>query len=737
LKYYAMPMHLHSIHQPGASMESHIYNAASLGMSYIRFTDHDTRTGRKSAPVESFDFSRGELKYYDHKDEMVGWDTVGDPSVSFENGELVLSSPLRDTVGISFFSEGKRHTFALLSDIVLTFGFTYKCAIDSRIVFDITLSQRPPEHKEAHYRYVLGKPSKKSSHLFKEVEMPKPDGNVYRLHLSNDIEKELELGGLDNTFATVTVFVENDAVIRLSRFEIEHKYEYNDLVERQRALAEKVGEKYKVKPFVTTEISGAGQHKNCFTSSVPIINYYERNYKMSEEEACEYLRSHGAVFSYNHPFEADRYKRKAFTREEIENIIAYETESLSKSRVYGAAVMEVGFPEGRGLFTLEDYLRLWDNLSLNGVFITGDGDSDSHYSNRSWFDKNNFVTWISADDSLSFPISEEEFNKSLLSGNCYMGDPTRLLGEVSFFSGERLMGSVNRAYESEYEFTLKISGVNKGATVRFIKDGEPLNTETAEGGEYIKTVKASVEKEISFVRAELYDTDGRCIMLTNPIYFVAPQYRGFVPKERAGYIGSPAQKKDEELMYSFYNKDIELPEWLWDLKGKRVLHIGDTESRRYHYYRALIEKIKPDVILHTGDMADEVKAGRMSEVRDEYVYKISVLCEMLRESGAELIIVPGNNDIAEEISELLPEARILGNNTILTIDGVECRIGHQVSSMTFDKMWSFYGHGFTGDEWDRSKNVLGGVLRFNACNGPVICSLSDGRFHQFDLEKVK
>ncbi len=737
MKYYPMHMHLHSIHQPGASMESHMYNAKSLGMQYIHFTDHDTRTGRKYSPVESFDFTKGELKYLDCKDEGCGWNILGEPSVSFENGELVLSSPGGNTAGIRFFSDGKRHTWALLSEVILTFGFKYVSNENSRIVFDITLSQRPPEHKEAHFRYVIGKVSDASTHVFKEVAMPEPVGGVYRLNISDDVAKEESLGGLDNTFSTVSIYVDGDAEIRLNRFEIKNKYNFDELVCRQRELAQTVGKKYGIKPFVTSEISGAGQHKNCFTSSVPIINYYERDYKMSEEDACEYLRSHGAVFSYNHPFEAPRYKRKNFTREDIENIIKYETESLSAVNVYGAAAMEVGFPEGRGLFTLTDYLRLWDNLSLRGVFITGDGDSDSHYSDRSWFDANNFATWIAADENIPFPIPEEVFNQSILSGNCYMGDPTRLKGDVEFFSGERSMGAAIRAYESSYGVTLRIGNVNKGASVRFIKDGELLLSDAVEGGNYEKTVDITPDKDISFLRAELYDTDGRCIMLTNPIYFVKPNYRGYVPRHRAGYIGSSQEKRDAELMTSDYKKEIELPAWLNTIKGKKILHIGDTESWRYHFYRKLINRVRPDVIIHTGDMSDEVKAGRMSEVKDEYVYKISYMAEMLKASGAELIIVPGNNDISEEIKRLIPEASVVKNNTLIDLDGAECRVGHEVSSMIFDKKWSFYGHGFTGDHWEPSMNQEGGELRFNACYGPVVCSIKDGKFHQFSLTGVK
>ena len=738
MKYYPMHMHLHSIHQPGASMTSHIHNAKELGMEYIRFTDHDTRTGRKNIPVRDFDFSKGVLVYNEGEEDRRGWELIGAPAVSFSAGELIFSSS-DGYSGLKFFSSGKRHTWALLSDITVTVGMEYEMSEGARIIFDFTLSQRPPEHELAHYRYVIGEVNTVSTHLLKETPMPAPDGGVYRIQLSRDMEREAELGGLDNTFSTLSILIEGEATVRLDRFEIDNKYEYNDLILRQRALAEEIGERYHVKPFVTTEISGAGQHKNCFSSSVPVINYFERGYKMSEEESCEYLRSHGAVFSYNHPFEAERYKRRNFTREEIENIIAYETNTLAENGVYGAAAIEVGFPMGRGLFTLSDYLRLWDNLSLRGIFITGDGDSDSHFSHQSWFEGNNFATWIGADENLEFPISEQTFNESILSGNCYMGDPTVLRGEVSFLCGERQMGSAVRIYENCYDLTLRIDNVGDDWEVRYIRDGEVAAFETVSSGNYRGTFKFIPDKNkaVSFVRAELYDNNGRCIMLTNPIYFLDNHYRGTVPVARAGYIGSPAQSRDTKLMNSSYEEEIDLPDWLSDLNGRKILHIGDTESWRYGFYRKLIALIKPDVIIHTGDMADEVKAGRMTETAEEYKFKVREMFRMLRESGAEIIIVPGNNDLKAVICELLPEATVVANNTKLSLDGVDIKVGHEVANMVFDLKWSFYGHGFTGDLWLASMNKVGGPLRFNACNGPVICSLSEEKFHQFLFPDVE
>jgi len=174
--------------------------------------------------------------------------------------------------------------------------------------------------------------------------------------------------------------------------------------------------------------------------------------------------------------------------------------------------------------------------------------------------------------------------------------------------------------------------------------------------------------------------------------------------------------------------ELALPEEIGELTGTKILHIGDTYSADYPYYRKLIEEVKPDIILHTGDMSDEVKVGRIPGTEYEYISKITQLISVMNESGARLIIVPGNNDLPDEIKRLSPNAEIYPVNTVITIDGVECRIGHQVLRMTFDKKWSFYGHGLTGETWAPENNAVGGEIRLNVMHGSTVCSLSDGRF---------
>ncbi len=193
---------------------------------------------------------------------------------------------------------------------------------------------------------------------------------------------------------------------------------------------------------------------------------------------------------------------------------------------------------------------------------------------------------------------------------------------------------------------------------------------------------------------------------------------------------------DAEYFTAPYEEEIPLPEGIESIQGKKILHIGDTFSVRYPYYRKLVEVIRPDIILHTGDMVDEVKVGRIPGTEYEYLSKLKFLLDVMNESGARLIIVPGNNDLPDEIHRLCPRAEIYPENTEIEFDGVSCRIGHMVHRMTFDKAWSFYGHGFTGETWSLEQNVPGVNWRFNVKWGSFVYCIGEGKAFCLPLPKM-
>ena len=47
-RYYPQHMHIHSIYEPGASMEGHIYFAKMQGIKHMWFTEHDVLWNKKT-----------------------------------------------------------------------------------------------------------------------------------------------------------------------------------------------------------------------------------------------------------------------------------------------------------------------------------------------------------------------------------------------------------------------------------------------------------------------------------------------------------------------------------------------------------------------------------------------------------------------------------------------------------------------------------------------------------------
>lgn len=538
--YEPMHMHLHTCHQPGGSMEGHIYNASQLGMRYIRFTDHDTRTGKKKNPIEKFDFSLGTAQICDEKGTY-GFEFFGDPEVSFADSEMKITSSTEGDAykraGAYFTSSGTKHTVSLIAEVLLTLGMRIKTVGDAHVYLDVRLSQRPPEHKAAHLIYSFDERGGGMNTV--RLPLAVAEDGVYRLRLSEDMRELWEIGGLDNVFDTLLITAETRnggcAEITVDRFEISAKYGYDDVIVRQREVADKIGKRYGVKPFVTTEISGAGQHKNVFSSSVPVIDYEKRGYKVSEWEAVDHVKKHGGIFAYNHPFENDAYKKmKDLTPSDVKRIVNEEAENLISKQLYGATLMEVGFTEGRGYFALEDHLRLWDLISLSGIFITGYGDSDSHSNTKSWFEGNNFASWIGVDEHIPYPVPEEVLIRSMKAGNVYMGDPVLLKTPISFTSGNAVMGSVILQKGGAVKMRFGIKAPTADSLVRVIVDGEMHTEEKIRSeDEYLLDFEFEPKRAVSFARVELYAPSGRCIMLTNPIYVANPEsFGGKIPAER-------------------------------------------------------------------------------------------------------------------------------------------------------------------------------------------------------------
>ncbi|AFL94470.1 putative metallo-dependent phosphatases-like protein [Thermococcus cleftensis] len=140
----------------------------------------------------------------------------------------------------------------------------------------------------------------------------------------------------------------------------------------------------------------------------------------------------------------------------------------------------------------------------------------------------------------------------------------------------------------------------------------------------------------------------------------------------------------------------------------KVMHVSDTPESVYRFIGEVIEKTQPDHIVHTGDLADNIKLERRPELKPLYIGAVRKLARVLKSSGAKLYVVPGNEDDYETVNEFFGES-VVDPGTVVEIEGTKLALGHtwkDVVNLNAD--FRLYGHNFKLIE-----RGLNGVLGVN------------------------
>ncbi len=126
----------------------------------------------------------------------------------------------------------------------------------------------------------------------------------------------------------------------------------------------------------------------------------------------------------------------------------------------------------------------------------------------------------------------------------------------------------------------------------------------------------------------------------------------------------------------------------------KVMHISDTPESVYRFIEGLIEKTKPDYIIHTGDLADNIKLERRPGLKPAYIGAVRRLARILKASRAKLYIVPGNEDDPGIIREFFGED-VVEPGTLVEIAGIKFVVGHRAEEVLGrGASFRLYGHNF-------------------------------------------
>jgi len=176
-----------------------------------------------------------------------------------------------------------------------------------------------------------------------------------------------------------------------------------------------------------------------------------------------------------------------------------------------------------------------------------------------------------------------------------------------------------------------------------------------------------------------------------------------------------------------YFRPVSLPDEIVHRKEEILLHIGDIATWGHPYMKRVIKKIRPDILVHTGDLADELKVSRIPEHIPSYKKYAKKLITFMERYAKEVYIVPGNNDLEDFIYETAQKSKIIPANTCMEIRGIPFLLCHRVLDIDGEAKFYLYGHGPTGDTHDFADNGKDGKYYSNVFFAPAVIFMDTQR----------
>lgn len=151
----------------------------------------------------------------------------------------------------------------------------------------------------------------------------------------------------------------------------------------------------------------------------------------------------------------------------------------------------------------------------------------------------------------------------------------------------------------------------------------------------------------------------------------------------------------KELLYNSIGK-LYIPRELAEIKGKKLLHVSDTPVCFYPELKLLIDRLRPDYIIHTGDMADNIKLELYPASIYDYEKWIKQLAVILEAPGAEVILALGNHDDIGIASKYFKGSRIFEGAKTMRIGELSFRVSHMSEGILEDPAcYNLFGHDLT------------------------------------------
>lgn len=144
---------------------------------------------------------------------------------------------------------------------------------------------------------------------------------------------------------------------------------------------------------------------------------------------------------------------------------------------------------------------------------------------------------------------------------------------------------------------------------------------------------------------------------------------------------------------------IYVPRELREEEGEMILHLSDTPSTVYGALGRLVRTLSPRWIIHTGDLADDVKLELTPRELPRYRGKLRELKKALSDNGGRnLVLVTGNHDHQPTVRETFPESLIFSDRGRVELCGEVFNLSHDRDGLGRPlQKYNLFGHAPAGE----------------------------------------
>jgi hypothetical protein len=206
----------------------------------------------------------------------------------------------------------------------------------------------------------------------------------------------------------------------------------------------------------------------------------------------------------------------------------------------GADLIEIGYPQRQGV-DLAHHVALWDVMSRNAVFLTGNGASDDHLGQNWLGEMNNWITSAWAKST-----TEADLLAALGAGRAWSGSLSGYRGSLDLLvDGSVPMGSVSISTVKSRKLVATATNIPPGGSLEILRGtvdylgAAALTANTKVIGSYTAgeltgdRVTRSIDTSVGrFVRTQVLDSSGTVVGLSNPVWLLRSAPPGAIPAPR-------------------------------------------------------------------------------------------------------------------------------------------------------------------------------------------------------------